>query len=293
MAQINVFSPAKINLFLAITGRRSDGFHELVSLVAPLDFGDEIGLRIREGSSGVALKCNVAEIPVDGSNLASKAASLFIERYSIDASVSIDLNKKIPSGAGLGGGSSNAAAVLKALNQRFGACSADALASLAAEIGSDCPLFLLDEPVIMRGRGEKIDRLTEFQKKRLQGLELLLFKPSQSISTPWAYGELARDPRNYMSNSEAESRLNQFWIEGESCKELIFNSFEKPVCSRFRGIREMLKLIDEKAGVPVLLSGSGSCCFSVCSGAARDQVRSLVMEAWGRRVFVENASVAV
>lgn len=290
MAQINVFSPAKINLFLAITGKRADGFHDLVSLVVPLSFGDEIQLSIVEGERQVSLACDVEGIPTDSNNLASKAALLYLDRFSISASVHIDLKKKIPSGAGLGGGSSNAAVVLKALNQHFDACSDVELSDLSAEIGSDCPLFLLGEAVIMRGRGEKIERLTEAQRERLSGLEILLYKPSLSISTPWAYRQLAKTADNYLAADRAEAVLRAFWDSEISYKELMFNSFEKPVYEKLLGLSEMQGNLSGSFDVPVLMSGSGSCCFALCPGEKMDAIRDLVITCWGHRVFVEETT---
>jgi 4-diphosphocytidyl-2-C-methyl-D-erythritol kinase len=161
-----IFSPAKINLFLAVTGRRADGYHDLVSVVAPLDFGDlliaETGERKPEAGRQFDLECNDPEVPVDGNNLILKAAKAFVVATGWMEPVAFRLDKRIPVGAGLGGGSSNATATLLALNQLSGANLGRAeLAGLAAGIGSDCPLFLEGGPVIMRGRGERIESLPD------------------------------------------------------------------------------------------------------------------------------------
>ncbi|MCH6257801.1 4-(cytidine 5'-diphospho)-2-C-methyl-D-erythritol kinase [Puniceicoccaceae bacterium K14] len=294
MAQIIVFSPAKINLFLAITGKREDGFHDLVSLVTPVSFGDEIEIRITEGERSVELECDAPGIPVDGRNLASKSAMLFMERYGIDAKVEIDLKKRIPSGAGLGGGSSNAAAVLKALNGYFAACEETELSQLSSEIGSDCPLFLKGKPVVMRGRGEEIEELPDEQCSRLDGLELLLYKPSLSNATPWAYGELSKfSGKSFMSQEEAELRLSQFLNGRMELDSLLFNSFEEPIFRKHRGIFEMQRQIQEEICVPTLMSGSGSACFAICEGERRERIREAVQDCWGYRVFAETASVSL
>ena len=175
-----VFSPAKINLFLAITGRRDDGYHDLVSVAAPLDFGDlltaEIGVSAPESGDRMAqcesgaqgagvpfrLECDNPEVPRDGANLVLKAAGAFAAATGWKEPVVFRLTKRIPIGAGLGGGSSNAAAALRALNQLSGADLGRAeLGELAARAGSDCPLFLEGGPVIMRGRGERIEALPD------------------------------------------------------------------------------------------------------------------------------------
>ena len=115
MGQIEVFSPAKINLFLSVVGRMESGFHELVSLVAPVDFGDELTIAIQTGapSRAVALVCSDASLPTDERNLAFAAARRFLDAFDLDWEVSIRLEKRIPHGAGLGGGSSNAAAMMR------------------------------------------------------------------------------------------------------------------------------------------------------------------------------------
>ena len=161
-----IFSPAKINLFLAVTGLRTDGFHDLVSVAAPLHFGDQLIAVVDSGERNspaqFSLECDVPDVPVDGSNLVLKAAAAFAAATGWGESVAFRLEKRIPVGAGLGGGSSNATAALLALNQLSGAdLDRATLGALAAAVGSDCPLFLGSGPVIMRGRGEQIEPLPQ------------------------------------------------------------------------------------------------------------------------------------
>ena len=186
---VSLFSPAKLNLFLAVTGRRADGFHDLVSVAAPLDFGDQLEARSRERGAGsqFTLTCDQPEVPVDGGNLVLKAAAAFVAATGWQGGVDFTLTKRIPVGAGLGGGSSNAVAALRALNQLSGgALAGEKLAAVAASLGSDCALFLHNAPVVMRGRGERIEALPASAAARLRGRRVLLFKPSFGISTPWA-----------------------------------------------------------------------------------------------------------
>src|SRR6478609_7570506 len=121
---VSVFSPAKLNLFLAVTGRRADGFHDLVSLVSPLSFGDELVVEIKgqrtAGGERFTLECDHPEVPVDGSNLILRAAEAFAVVANWQGGAHFRLTKRIPVGAGLGGGSSNAAAALRALNRLAG-----------------------------------------------------------------------------------------------------------------------------------------------------------------------------
>ena len=169
VSSISIFAPAKLNLFLAITGRRADGFHELVSVVAQVDLGDTLHAT---PAAEFSLRCTDAEVPTDASNLVLKAAHAFAEAAHWKGGAAFVLEKRIPTGAGLGGGSSDAVAALRALNQLVDAphkLATHTLARLAAQLGSDCALFLHDGPVVMRGRGERIAPLPVEAAARLRG----------------------------------------------------------------------------------------------------------------------------
>ncbi|MET0263309.1 MAG: 4-(cytidine 5'-diphospho)-2-C-methyl-D-erythritol kinase, partial [Rariglobus sp.] len=148
-------SPAKLNLFLAITGRRTDGFHDLVSVVTPVEFGDTLTVERRD--TGFTLTCDEPTLEIDESNLVLRAARAFATATNGTGGAHFFLAKRIPMGAGLGGGSSNATMALRALNELSGGALDEAgLARVAAQLGSDCALFLKSEPVVMRGRGEEV-----------------------------------------------------------------------------------------------------------------------------------------
>ena len=173
--KVKKFSPCKVNLMLAITGVRPDGFHELVSLVTPTRFGDELYVEISDSDS---LKCNMEGVPCDSSNLVMRAAEIFRRASGRTERFAFDLQKKIPAGAGLGGGSSNGAAALAAVNELCGnPLPMSKLADLAAELGSDCPLFLSNSPVVMRGRGEKVFPLFGAARRCLERVKFFVFKP--------------------------------------------------------------------------------------------------------------------
>jgi len=289
--EIEISSPAKINLMLAVTGLRDDGFHSLTSLVAPLSFGDTIFLRVEAGKQGISLESSDPALPNDDGNIAWRAGDLFLKRFGLDSKVEIRIEKNIPIGAGLGGGSSNAATVLKGLAALFEIQDGPALRELAEELGSDCPLFLNPEPLIMRGRGEDIERLNDAAKQTLAGESLVLFKPAFGISTPWAYQSLAR-LGDYAEASEAEKRLSA-WKEGAlSLSELLSNSFDSVVGRKYPSIPLMLESIREKTGVSCLMSGSGSTCFALCDAAKAASVRDLVAEYWGAKAFFQSTRIA-
>ena len=294
-----IFSPAKINLFLAVTGRRADGFHDLVSIAAPLDFGDhlaaETGERRAEAGRQFSLECDHPEVPVDGTNLILKAAEAFGGATGWGEPVTFRLTKRIPVGAGLGGGSSNATAALLALNQLSGANLARAeLAALAAGIGSDCPLFLEGGPVVMRGRGERIETLPDPAARRLRGRKVLVFKPSVAVSTAWAYERLAAGaPASYLPAGEAERRV-ACWIGGEAdAGALLFNNLEPVVWRKFLALPVLLKELRERFGLAARMSGSGSSCFALLSpGAPVAEMVAAIREAWGAGCFVQPATIS-
>ena len=151
---MTIQSPAKVNLVLRIRAKRPDGYHDIETLMVPISLADELDVEVSDGS-GVELKCDQPDLPSGSGNLAWRAAEVFEQHTGLRFHTRISLRKKIPHGAGLGGGSSNAAAVLKALDQlhntRLGPRT---LEELAATIGSDIPFFIRSRPSSCRGRGE-------------------------------------------------------------------------------------------------------------------------------------------
>jgi len=294
MEAVEVFSPAKINLFLAVLGRLDSGFHELSSLVAQLDFGDRLRIEATDsGQASVRMRCSDPSLPTDRHNLAYAAAEGFLLRSGLDWDLDIYLEKRIPSGAGLGGGSSNASATLRALGElarRAGSVglSPGEAKELAAKLGSDCPLFLSDLPVVMRGRGERLHALDPLAAQRLSGVEALLFMPPVSIGTAWAYGELARRGC-YDRRSWAEGRLQQ-WLYGEiALGELLHNRFETVALDKLIGLDCLLGDFRE-LGVPCLLSGSGSCCFALAEDPGKfEELEFRLREALGSDAFLQRA----
>jgi 4-diphosphocytidyl-2-C-methyl-D-erythritol kinase len=299
---VTVFSPAKLNLFLAITGRRADGFHDLVSLVAPLDFGDELAVeagdwRREAGGGRFVLECDVPEVPVDGANLVLRAAEAFAAAANWKGAAHFRLTKRIPVGAGLGGGSSNAAAALRALNGLAGEPLGEArLAEVAATLGSDCVLFLRAAPVVMRGRGERIAAVPEAALARLRGRRVIIFKPSFGISTPWAYGRMIARGTDYVAAPAAEGRL-QAWVEGSAPAEnLLFNNMEPAAFEKYYALPLLLDRLRRDFGAAVAMSGSGSACFALVkeeSGdALADGMKRAIRESWGDVTFVQEARLA-
>lgn len=296
--EVSVFSPAKINLFLAVTGRREDGFHDLVSVAAPLGFGDgleaEAGGRSTEAGGQFSLECDRPEVPVDGSNLVLKAAEGFAGATGWGQPVHFRLTKRIPVGAGLGGGSSNAVAALRALNRLAGGLLDESrLAGLAATLGSDCALFLRNGPVVMRGRGERVESLPTGAADRLRGRRVLVFKPAFGISTPWAYGRMVARQSDYLPPEQAEARLAQWAAGSAPAEELLFNNMEPAAFEKYGPLPLLLAHLRSEFGVAAAMSGSGSACFALLQD---DKVAAplvaRIRDCWGEEIFVQEARLA-
>lgn len=298
MSNVTVASPAKINLSLAITGRRADGFHELISLVAPVAFGDELHAELAPAGDGDAvstLSCDAAGVPLDNTNLVLRAAELFAAATGWRRAVRFTLVKRIPVGAGLGGGSSNAVAALLALERLSGhVLSFDERLALAAELGSDCPLFLHDGPLVMRGRGEFLSPLPETASARLRGRRLLIFKPGFGVATAWAFQALAARPDWYADATETEAVLSR-WLADETTtfKQLPGNTLERPVFAKWPALPVMLAWLLERHGLEGRMSGSGSACFAwLPEKADTTAITTTIREGWGADAFVADTVLA-
>ena len=301
-------SPAKLNLFLAVTGRRPDGFHELVSVAAPIAWGDTLEV---EPAADFTLECADPQTPGDESNLVLKAARAFRERTGWKGGAHFRLAKRIPVGAGLGGGSSNAVAALRGLDRLAGGRLGPAdFQELAAGLGSDCPLFLHDGPVIMRGRGERVEPVPPGAAGRLRGRRVLLFKPGFGVATPWAYAKLmalaaehaqskpsalarffAGRPATYLPVPEAEARLAAWLADRRAPAEgLLFNNLENAVFTKFLALPALLRRLRADFALSAAMSGSGSACFALLpDGLVPECVDAMVAsirEAWGPAAYL-------
>lgn len=246
-------APAKVNLSLRILGRRPDGFHELESLMLPISLADEVTVETGIGQ-GVRVRCDSPEVPPDDSNLAAVAARQFHAHTGRRFQANITIAKRIPVGAGLGGGSSNAAAVLVALDAIFETnLGASELERIAANIGSDVPFFIRRVAAWARGRGEHIEPAT--MPTDVAPLALALIKPPFGVSTPWAY-QRWRDSTELPGVDYAP----QQWGGWE-----FVNDLERPVFEKYTllpVIKTWLRAQPESRAA--LMSGSGSSMFAAC-----------------------------
>ena len=295
MQSVTFPSPAKINLSLAITGRRADGFHDLISVVAPLVWGDTLEASWAGDPGPAELACDAPGVPTDGSNLVLRAAEAFAVETGWRGRVLFKLEKRIPVGAGLGGGSGNAVAALRALESLSGrALGAERRLALAAGLGSDCPLFCHDASVLMRGRGERITPLGAEAAGRLRGRRVLLFKPDFGVATAEAYAALAARPEWYADAAAEEGRLAAWLGEDRAPAEaLLANTLERPVFAKWIALPAMLAWLRERHGVEARMSGSGSACFLLLEpGRDEAPLRETIREAWGAAAFVQATALA-
>jgi 4-diphosphocytidyl-2-C-methyl-D-erythritol kinase len=259
-------SPCKVNLLLNILGRRDDGFHELETVMQPVNFCDE--LAFERGGSKIRLSCSDKRLPVDSKNLIHRAATAFLQAAEISGGVKIHLEKKIPLAAGLGGGSGNAATTLLALNELFGQpLAAERLFEIAASLGSDIPFFLQDKPALATGRGEKIRPLENFPA--LKGKAFLLIHPGFGISTPWAYQNLARFPSALNGKTGRAKKLISLLQTGDlkSAAAGFYNSLEAPALEKFPILELFQEFLRANGAQAALMSGSGSTTFAIAGNA--------------------------
>ena len=281
---------AKLNLSLAITGRRADGFHELVSLVAPVALADTLTLEV---GRPLGLSCDDASLPVDGTNLVLKAAAAYRKRRPSAVVGHFHLTKKIPHGAGLGGGSSDAAAALRLLDQASGdPLGLEVLEALAAEVGSDCPFFVRGQPAIMRGRGERLEILSSAARAALAGRKVVLLKPPFGIPTPEAYGLLAK-AGSYRPSAQVEAELAAWVAQPASDPSVLGNDLAAPVFAKYLALPVGLASFRLNAGLKGRMTGSGSACFGfVSDGFDHARLRADVRRAWGPGAWVEETVIS-
>lgn len=252
--------PAKVNIFLKVRSKRPDGYHEIYSLMQPVSLYDVIEISLYPGQS-TPLRCNGYGVPEGRANLACRAAEAFLEKTGIAAGVGIYITKNIPIGAGLGGGSSDAAGVLMGLNAMTGAGLPESdLKAIGARLGSDVPFFILRGPAIASGRGEVLQRV------KTPRCHYVLVNPSIHVSTQWAYSNLDLTKKvkdNTLTYSEAD------FSSIEKMQGILENDLEAVTALRFPEIGLIKDALTALAADGALMSGSGSTVFGVFSDGKR------------------------
>lgn len=271
---LRIRSFAKINLALAVLGKRPDGYHNIQTIFQSISLHDELEFH---PSDRLELRCeNLPGVPRE-SNLVWKAAALLAEAVSRNPGASIILKKRIPCGAGLGGGSSNAATTLLGLCRLWELrCTETDLLSIAAELGSDVPYFLTGGTAMGSGRGEKIEPLPDFPSRHL----VVIF-PGIQVPTGEAYSSL-----NLGLTSRTEDNRIQFFrdqiIKGQNDLAGFFNDFEVSILPAYPPVKESMDFLKQKGAGAALLSGSGSAVFGFFPSeeSAIAASRTAIREPW-------------
>ena len=272
---------AKINLFLRVTSRRADGYHELDSIFVPISVSDRITIEVRPApTSSVTLRCNVAELSDKQSNLASRAAHDFMREFGISAHVMIDLEKTVPAGAGLGGGSSDAGTVLRMLASmtRASGDSIERMRKIAVGLGADVPFFLDPRPSRVTGIGERIEAIEKFPP-----LHLVIAVPPIEVPTASIFKMLKREGWSGPASSEDIDEILRGAIVGRH----LVNDLEAPATQLFPQIAHLKVLLQECGATATSMTGSGGAIFGIfpdspAAGRAADALRRRAPEA---RVF--------
>ena len=281
---------AKLNLSLAITGRRADGFHELVSLVAPIALADTLTLDV---GRPLGLTCDDAALPVDGTNLVLKAAAAYARRRPAAPTGHFHLTKRVPHGAGLGGGSADAAAALRLLDRASGdPLGPEVLEALAAEVGSDCPFFVRGQTAVMRGRGERLEILPAAARTALVGRKVVLVKPPFGVPTPEAYGLLAQAGK-YRPAAQAEAELAAWVARPSADPANLGNDLAAPVFAKYLALPAGLASFGRVTGLNWQMTGSGSACFAwVDAGFDQAGLRADAVRVWGPGAWVAETVIS-
>jgi len=277
---MQVAAPAKINLNLRVLGKNeATGYHGIESWMVPLTLADELRVELT-ATPGIRLTCSDPELDAGSDNLAWRAAELFLRATNHVGGASIELHKRIPHGAGLGGGSSDAAAVLKALADQSGhPLDATALETLGAKLGSDVPFFIRGQAAIARGRGEIIE-----PRPLDAPLDLLLLKPPFPVPTAWAYQAYAG--KQFCPPSWTAPQLH----EGLE----IFNDLERAVFAKYVLLPAMKQwLLEHLLVAAASMTGSGSCLFAILRDPrGTDQLATEAKAVFGETLWTKSCRTA-
>jgi 4-diphosphocytidyl-2-C-methyl-D-erythritol kinase len=293
--KLAIKSYAKLNLFLSVINKRPDGYHNIVSLFERISLCDRLILKKRSDAR-IVLRCSDPALPAGKDNLAVKAALLLSRRYGVTKGVSIDLLKRIPSGAGMGGGSSNAAAVLSGLNELWDlGLTTGKLASLAAEIGSDVPFFVHNcSFALAKGRGDLIYPLPAFSQTRLWHV---IVAPKINVSTPHIYKQWdkldvsKKISASVLTRPSSDAKLILLALSSqkrESPSSGLFNSLEAGTIDMYPRVRAAKQALADLGIEMILMTGSGSAVFGIASSRKEAIVFSKQLKAQNRfrHVFV-------
>lgn len=246
-------APAKINLCLHVLGKRRDGYHELAMAMQRVDLCDRIEIELVEGS-GISVSCGGLELAAGEENIAAKAARIMLVEAGQEFSVKISIDKQIPVAAGLGGGSSDAATVLVALDGLLGLeVGKSRLMELGLQLGADVPFFIFGAPAWATGVGERLEPLPF-----LPALYYLLVHPGFAVSTAWVYQSLRLTISDEVANLPRFSAGTSAEVVSQLCNDL-----ERVTVEAYPQINQIKQQLLEKGALGSLMSGSGATVFGV------------------------------
>ena len=260
----STLAPAKLNLSLRIVGRRDDGYHLLESLMVPISLYDRVELAVDKGPRGVTCAVDGPERVAGGPrNLASRAARSVLSACGARARVAIRLHKVVPAGAGLGGGSSDAAAVLRLLPRMLGhRFSAAELAEMAVALGADVPFFLSCRPALAAGIGEILTPLPRFP-----AIDLVVAVPHERVETAWAYANAL--PARPSAARRGRAGADRLPLSAKTISSLFFNDFERGVGDAVPAVRRLVRTLRGLGARATVMSGSGSAVAASFAGERR------------------------
>ena len=255
---------AKVNLFLDVTSCREDGFHNINSVMHSVSLCDDITVMASESDHcNIVISTNIPGLSTGEDNLVYKAVSKYLSRYGITAKIEIHLEKRIPIGAGLGGGSSDAAAALRAMNRIFGRADRDELMVMCAELGSDVPFCLVGGTAVCTGRGEKIVSIPD------TSYNFVIAIGSERVSTPDAYRALDNLYNNFASGSyKPNADIPAF-----------YNIFES--VTKIEDVRKIKNIMTKNGAEMTLMSGSGPSVFGTFKSREAAEIASEALIAAG------------
>jgi len=294
---LTILAPAKLNLSLAVLARRADGFHEIESLMVPVSLADTLHVRTR-AAPGVALRVAYAgelargpgaalahDVPTDGTNLVVRAAERLAAEAGITSGLDVDLVKRIPSGAGLGGGSSDAAAVIRAAAALWRLdWATERLAVVGAGIGSDVPWFFAGGAAIASGRGERIKPVAG-----LADIAAVIACPATGLSTAAVYGRCVPDATRIGDAARLAEALATGGLA--TAVPLMSNALEPPARILSTEIDRLLTALADAGGFAPRLTGSGSACFTLARTLAEAEAIAARLDA--RRAATDPPCAAV
>ena len=272
---------AKLNISLDVAERRPDGYHDMTMVMQTVSLCDTVTITFSEGSR-VQARSNLSFVPGDERNLAVRAALCYLRAAGREGlGMLITLGKKVPVGAGMGGGSSDAAAVLRALNRHYGALSPEELETLSAQVGSDVPFCVRGGTALATGRGEKLETLPD-----MPACEFIICKPDFSISTPELFRRLDQcSTRCHPDTTGLIAALEAGSLE-QICRRM-YNVFEDIDDRRMRTVKEIKSSLLDHGALGAVMTGTGSAVFGVFrSGTAPEHAIGELRREYG---FCEKA----